>query len=156
MHQSSQNVLEVFSTIDSQHAIPVYHQIKNHIQFAIAAGTLAPGDRLPSIRELSDRIGVNANTVATAYRDLEVIGLLYTRRGKGAFIQSGVLKRCREACRAQIADRIQEVMGEARAAAIDPDIVEQALEECLRSETGPYGPPPSALPALAERAARKR
>ena len=58
----------MLSTIDINSSVAVYVQIENHVQFAIAAGELKPGDRLPSVRELSERLEVNPNTVAKASR----------------------------------------------------------------------------------------
>ena len=69
------------------------------------------------MRELSERLGVNPNTVAKAYRDLEVMGLLYTRRGMGVFINKGIEAKCREDCRKRIIGRMYEVVAEAKAAA---------------------------------------
>src|SRR5689334_5145904 len=77
------NTITMLASIDIHSTVAVYIQIENHIQFAIASGKLKAGDQLPSVRELSERLNVNPNTVAKAYRDLEVMGLLYTRRGMG-------------------------------------------------------------------------
>ncbi len=63
--------------------VAVYEQIENHVQFAIASGRLKSGDQLPTVRALSEKLDINPNTVAKAYRDLEVMGLLYARRGMG-------------------------------------------------------------------------
>ena len=60
----------MLSNVDIYSSVAVYVQIENQVQFAIASGKLKPGDRLPSVRELSERIDVNPNTVAKAYRDL--------------------------------------------------------------------------------------
>ena len=80
----------MLSSIDIHSSVAVYVQIENHVQFAISSGKLKPGDQLPSVRELSERLEVNPNTVAKAYRDLEVMGLLYTRRGMCVFVNKGV------------------------------------------------------------------
>ena len=66
--------------------LPIYRQIIDGICRAVAAGALAPGDQLPSVRELASQLLVNPNTVARVYRDLEREGLLETRRGTGTFI----------------------------------------------------------------------
>ena len=67
-------------------SVAIYAQIENQIRFAIASGKLKANDQLPSIKELGERLGVNFNTVAKAYRDLEVMGLIYTRRGMGCYV----------------------------------------------------------------------
>ena len=135
----------MLSSIDLNSSVAVYLQIENHVQFAITAGRLSPFDQLPSVRELSERLDVNPNTVAKAYRDLEVMGLLYTRRGKGVFIAEGVKAKCREACLNRIAARIHEVMGEARSAGMDRKVVNSLMEQCVKTKALPYSPPTAKL-----------
>lgn len=72
--------------IDLHSGIPVYKQIANRLLAAMADGTLKHGDRLPTIRELRDRLGVNPNTVAKAYHELSLKGLLDGQRGFGSFV----------------------------------------------------------------------
>lgn len=68
---------------------------------------------LPPSNALAEKLKVNFNTVTKAYRDLEVMGLLYTRRGMGVFIQEGAQQKCRQAVFKEIAARIHEVVAEA-------------------------------------------
>jgi GntR family transcriptional regulator len=65
---------------------PIYRQIAIQVREAVARGRLAPGDRLPSVRELSKTLVVNPNTIARAYTDLEREGVLHTRPGLGVFV----------------------------------------------------------------------
>ena len=92
----------MLTSVNIYSSVAVYTQIENEVQFAIASGKLKEGDQLPSVRELSERVKVNPTTIAKAYRDLEVMGLLYTRRGMGVYINKGVQKACRERCAARI------------------------------------------------------
>ncbi len=78
----------MFDGIDPKSPVPIYRQITDQIRRSVAGGLLAPGDRLPSVRELAARIIVNPNTVAKVYRDLERDGLLETRRGDGTYISA--------------------------------------------------------------------
>jgi GntR family transcriptional regulator len=73
--------------IEPRSAIPVYEQLKRQVRLAIATGTLSPGDKLSSIRELSIQLKINPNTVAKAYRQLETEGFLEIRTGSGAFVR---------------------------------------------------------------------
>lgn len=141
----------MLSSVDIHSSVAVYVQIENHVQFAIAAGQLKPGDRLPSVRELSERLGVNPNTVAKAYRDLEVMGLLYTRRGMGVFVNKGVEAKCREDCRKRIVGRLHEVVGEAKAAGLTRKEVIEMVDASLAIDGASlYGATPSSLTALAK------
>lgn len=67
---------------------PVYEQICDQVRRAVVDGRLAPGDRLESIRDLARRLGVNASTVARAYRILEGEGVVQTRQGGGTTVTS--------------------------------------------------------------------
>lgn len=66
--------------------IPVYRQIMQRIQADVGNGTLHSGDRLPSVRELSEQMTVNPNTMQRAMTELERAGVVIIRRGVGAFV----------------------------------------------------------------------
>lgn len=66
-----------------------YLQIVEQVQTALASGTARPGDQLPSIRELAEQLGINRNTVAKAYSELEHLGVTSTRQGLGVFLAEG-------------------------------------------------------------------
>lgn len=73
--------------------IPVYRQIMNHVQAAVATGKLAAGDALPSIRALHEKLQVNPNTVAKAYRELQQLGLIASEHGSGCFVAPDATRR---------------------------------------------------------------
>ncbi len=75
----------VFS-IDSKSGVPFYRQIIEQVKFAISRGALAPGDRLPTVRQLAVDLSINPNTVIRAYRQLEIEGVLETHQGSGTFV----------------------------------------------------------------------
>lgn len=72
--------------IDPDVPIPIYVQIIIQIKSFIAGKVLVPGDKLPSVRKLSRQLGINPNTVARAYQELEREGIVRTTRGIGAFV----------------------------------------------------------------------
>jgi GntR family transcriptional regulator len=76
--------------IEFNSGIPVYKQIINHICAALASGTLKEGDQLPTLRLLHEQLEVNPNTVAKAYRELELRGIITSERGSGTFIKAGM------------------------------------------------------------------
>lgn len=67
--------------------LPIYLQIINYIKNEIITGSLKPGDKLQSVRELSSQLKVNPNTIARVYQELEREGVTYTQRGMGTFIK---------------------------------------------------------------------
>jgi GntR family transcriptional regulator len=75
--------------IDVKDETPIYAQIERGIRAAVASGRLKIGDQLPTVRQLAVDLGINANTVAKVYSDLEKGGVLETKRGVGSFIAAG-------------------------------------------------------------------
>ncbi len=73
-------------TIDLESTVPLTEQIVRGLRCAIAERRLAVGDDLPTVRQLAGDLGVNFNTVARAYRALEVSGLVRSLRGRGSWI----------------------------------------------------------------------
>ena len=78
----------MFITIDEADARPIYVQVAEEIRALIARGELAEGAQLPPVRQLASDLGVNLNTIATAYRELQGEGLLSIRHGAGAVVAS--------------------------------------------------------------------
>lgn len=73
-------------SIDSRDPTPIYAQLERSIRFAIAAGRLAAGVQLPTVRQLAVDLRINANTVAKVYLTLERDGVVETKRGVGTFV----------------------------------------------------------------------
>ncbi|MBQ2691435.1 MAG: GntR family transcriptional regulator [Clostridia bacterium] len=67
---------------------PIYEQIKDNYRKLILSGAMAPGEKLPSVRELASQLAINPNTIQRAYRELEGEGFIYTIPGKGCFVGS--------------------------------------------------------------------
>ena len=78
----------MFINIDPSSGLPIYIQIAQQIKTAVAMGRLLPEDPLPSVRQLAVELAVNPNTVARAYLDLEIEGVIYKRQGAGTFVSS--------------------------------------------------------------------
>jgi len=72
--------------VDLDSPVPPYEQVRGQLAAYIDAGVLAPGDRLPSIRQLANDLGVATNTVQRAYRELESQGLIQTRGRHGTVV----------------------------------------------------------------------
>lgn len=76
--------------IDINSGIPVYIQIGEQIRILIRNGSLKAGDLMPTTRSLAVQLGINVNTVARVYRDLQSSGHLCLKRGIGTFVADGV------------------------------------------------------------------
>jgi GntR family transcriptional regulator len=115
--------------IDPSSYIPFYEQIKAQIKHLISIGDLGPRDSLPSIRDLATRLIVNPNTVARAYRELEIEGFIYTRKGKGCFVSddsSVVLEKEKQSILSRLFDSAIE---EASKFNLDSDEIKRLFEK---------------------------
>jgi GntR family transcriptional regulator len=72
--------------LDIKSGVPFYRQIIDQVKSAIASGRLEPGQRLPTVRQLSVDLSINPNTVGRAYTELELTGLVETQMGSGTFV----------------------------------------------------------------------
>ena len=78
----------MYITIDETDRRPIYRQVADEIKALIARGSLSEGMALPPVRQVADDLGVNLNTIAAAYRELQKEGLLKVRHGAGATVLS--------------------------------------------------------------------
>ena len=101
--------------------VPIYEQIANQVVFAVASGDLAPGDRVPSVRDLAQQLIVNANTVARAYQELERSGVTESRRGFAMTVAPGAAAVCRARRKELVRGRVEEAVRVARAAGLTAD-----------------------------------
>ena len=72
--------------LDPKSGVPFYRQIIDQVQCAIADGRLETGSQLPTVRQLAVDLKINPNTVARAYQELEIRGIVSTQMGSGTFI----------------------------------------------------------------------
>ncbi len=87
----------MYITIDEADRRPVYRQIAEEIKTLIARGELEEGAALPPVRQIASDLGVNLNTIAAAYRELQKEGLVRVRHGAGAFVAARQLSQQSEA-----------------------------------------------------------
>src|SRR5437660_7050840 len=94
--------------------VPIYLQIVNQVKYLVAAGRLAPGEELPAIRVLAERLLVNPNTVARAYRELEAAGVVEKRRTAGTFVSDAGSPLARGERLKIVTERVDALLAEAR------------------------------------------
>jgi GntR family transcriptional regulator len=115
--------------ISTSDGVPIYLQIVNQVKYLVAAGRLTPGEELPPIRVLAERLLVNPNTVARAYRELETAGVVEKRRTAGTYVsQQGSPLARRERIKI-LTERIDALLAEARQLNIGLDEVVKLLEQ---------------------------
>lgn len=72
--------------LSPKNGVPIYLQIVSQVKYLVASGRLRPSDEVPPIRALAEKLLINPNTVARAYRELEQAGILVKRQGAGTYV----------------------------------------------------------------------
>lgn len=118
--------------------MPVYVQIENLVQFAIASGHYGPGDTLPSVRELSETLGINPNTVTKSYRDLELMKLVRSRRGVGVMVSDAAPAICERDARKKAENSLRSSVAECMVSGIKAADVRRIVKESIEAGETPY------------------
>jgi GntR family transcriptional regulator len=103
----------MYFSIDPASGVAIYEQIVRQVKFAIAQGILQPGQMLPSVRVLSQKLAINPNTIAKAFLQLQNDGVLESLRGRGLVVRAESIDACRDARRMILEDRLRTVISEA-------------------------------------------
>jgi GntR family transcriptional regulator len=108
---------------------PIWRQIVDQVSYLIASGQLEAGAEMPPIRVLAEQLLINPNTVARAYRELEVAGVLAKRQGAGTYVSEGGSPLTKEARLRILADRADTLLAEAHQMNVDWDELVDLLRE---------------------------
>jgi GntR family transcriptional regulator len=115
--------------ISSSDGVPIYLQIVNQVKYLVAAGRLATGEELLPIRVLAEKLLVNPNTVARAYRELEAAGVVEKRRTAGTYVaDAGSPLRRQERMRI-LKERVDALLAESRQVGVSIDDVIQLIHQ---------------------------
>ena len=119
--------------LDSSSGVPFYRQVIDQVLLAVADGRLKPGTQLPTVRQLAVDLSVNLNTVAKAYREMEIRGIVETQQGTGTFVaaRSGAKSRERRKALQDLVDRLI-ANGEALGIPME-DLVEALVERAEKA-----------------------
>jgi GntR family transcriptional regulator len=118
--------------IDPKSGVPFYRQVIDQVKAAIATGSIGPGDRLPTVRQLAVDLSVNPNTVSRAYTELELTGLVETQMGSGTFVGQQTVE-CDEVERQRQLDQLcQEFLSRASTHGFTLDDIVRTLEQRRR------------------------
>ncbi|MGE5192134.1 MAG: GntR family transcriptional regulator [Deltaproteobacteria bacterium] len=115
--------------ITTSDGVPIYLQIVNQIRYLVASGRLKAGDELSPIRVLAERLLVNPNTVARAYRELETAGIVEKRRTAGTYVSDQGSPLARRERVKILAERIDALLAEARQMNVPFDDVVKLLQQ---------------------------
>jgi len=122
--------------LDPTSGVPYYKQIILQVELAIAGGRLTTGDQLPTVRALAVDLKINPNTVARAYSEMEIRGIVDTQQGTGTFINQKKLA-LQEVEREQVLEKlVRPFILRALESGYSPQEVLQAVKDAV-SEEGP-------------------
>jgi GntR family transcriptional regulator len=124
----------MFEHLDPALPTPLYAQLAERLRAAIATGDLAPGELLPSVRQLATRLRLNPGTVVQAYRALETTGLVELRQGSGTFVRE--LSRARRSAEqsAVAAGLARDMLARAAGLGLSGEDLLTALRNALRED----------------------
>ena len=114
--------------IDPKSQVPLFEQIVSQIIFGIASGGVAVGELIPSVRKLSAQLPVHPNTVAKAFQELERLGVVAERRGRGMEVTPDAPKICHKQRLQRVGNRIREVLREALSSGLTDEDIRQLVE----------------------------
>ncbi len=121
--------------VEETSGIPIYMQVVTGLKWEILSGIYGPDDRLPSIRDLAIELRVNPNTIAKAYQEMESLGIIYFKRGQGAFVAPLSKEERMKEAKEKMVRLLAEVLDIANNLGIEKDEILMILDEQLRKRT---------------------
>ena len=121
--------------VDPDNGTPIYEQIARQLKYAVAEGTLIPGQLVPSVRELAKSAAINPNTVQRAYLDLQNEEVIEPLRGRGMVVCTGAKRRCISDRQAQLKERLEGFVREAILSGLEADQLQRMFENALHQAT---------------------
>lgn len=115
--------------ISPNDGVPIYLQIVNQVKYQVASGRLAPGVEMPPIRVLAEQLLVNPNTVARAYRELELAGVVTKRRTAGTYVSDAGSPLARRERMRILTERVDALLAEARQMNIRTEEIVELLRQ---------------------------
>jgi GntR family transcriptional regulator len=120
--------------LDAHSGVPVYRQLIDQVQAAIASSALAAGDQLPTVRQVAVDLAINPNTVSRAYREMEIRGLLDTQQGTGTFVADRKVEYSKDDRERMLGQLVGEFVSRAGAAGFTLKQLMKALREMQPDE----------------------
>lgn len=133
MSRANKNGASFQFALDLRTGVPVYRQLIDQVRAGVAAGALAAGDQLPTVRQLAVDLEINPNTVMRAYRELELGGLLETHQGTGTFITDRKMEQKAAERERQLIQMVGEFAARAGAAGFTVEDLIERLRDLLPS-----------------------
>jgi len=117
--------------------VPIYLQIVNQVKYLVSSGRMAAGEELPPIRTLAEQLLINPNTVARAYRELELAGVVEKRRTAGTYVSGGASPLSRRERVKILGRRVDALLAEARQMDVSLDDIMDLIRQRDRAMPQP-------------------
>ena len=117
--------------VDVRSRVPIYEQIVNSFKQMTMSGILSPDEKLPSVRDLSQELTINPNTIQKAYQELERQNIIYTKRGQGSFVNPNIQAINKE-------EKMEDLIEEIKKIVIESMYLGISKEEFLKLITSAY------------------
>lgn len=125
--------------IDYKSRKPIYEQIIDSIKSLIVSGVLERDDQLPSVRQVAQELAINPNTIQKAYGELEREGVIYSLKGRGSFVGSGI-QELRMVQQQELIEQIFEISGELCELQVPQQEVCAVVQRAYEQEKGGLNP----------------
>lgn len=130
------HIIDMQITVDIESATPLFSQLVNQIKQAVQNGQIAPGDPLPSIRQLANDLDMNNKTVAKAYRLLERDSVIQTKGYRGTFIHPDAVSNCTIDLNAWVNNELSKIITTFKQAGVTDSEIRIAFAETLNKHSG--------------------
>jgi len=121
--------------LDGHSGVPVYRQLIDQVQAAVASGALSTGNQLPTVRQVAVDLTINPNTVSRAYREMEIRGMLDTQQGTGTFVADRKIEFSKDERERMLSQLAGEFVSRAGAAGFTLKQLMKALKDLQPDES---------------------
>jgi DNA-binding transcriptional regulator YhcF (GntR family) len=121
----------MFIRVETSSGVPITRQIADQIRSHSVSGALAPGDRLPSVRQLAKELAVNQNTILHVYERLTAEGLLERRQGDGTYLSRSLPRGRARAQREMLAQEMDRLAHRVADLGVSAEEAHELLDEAL-------------------------
>ncbi len=124
--------MAIWLHVNIHSGVPIYMQLIEQIQHALEVGTLAPGDALPSVRELASELSIAPNTIVKAYNELQRMGFIESRAGKGTMVLGKVDETIRARQQEALVERLRAVVYDASKLGVGAEELRVHFEQAIQ------------------------
>lgn len=123
--------MAIWLHLDTRSGVPLYVQLIEQIKHALEVGTLLPGDSLPTVRDLASELSVAPNTIVKAYNELQHMGLIESRAGKGTVVQGSAEQTVRAQQQEALFERLSALVRDASSLGLSAEEVRVHFEQAM-------------------------